>query len=117
MNVNKNTFKMLFDWTMFLTVLCFSAVQPFGLCQFAIQKDTYHFHVSDHKSHITGLLLYDWLTVIHFRRKCLQKVHCNLLFFCTSLQICRLIHIFCMNINFRGTQSSECLWEMIAEVH
>lgn len=74
----KNTLKILFDWGTFLAVLCFSAVLPFSLCQFAIQKDMYHFHVSDHRSHVIGLSLYDWLSVISFKYKFLKKVHCNL---------------------------------------
>lgn len=78
--MNKNTLKIPFDWRTFLTVLCFSAVQPLGLCQLAIQKAMYHFHVSDHKNHVIGPSLYDWLTVIYFRYKCLQKAHCNFSF-------------------------------------
>lgn len=60
---------------MFLNVLYFSAAWAFDLCQHAVQKEPCCFHVSAHMSHAIGLSFYDWLTVIHFRYKCLQKVH------------------------------------------
>lgn len=60
---------------MFLNVLYFSAVRAFDLCQHAVQKEPCCFHGSAHMSHAIGLSFYDWLTVIHFRNKGLQKVH------------------------------------------